>query len=940
MRLTALLLSIFVVVLFLTGCQKKSELKIDFEKYTLANGLEVILHTDKSDPIASVAVVYHVGSNRELKGRTGFAHLFEHMLFQESQHVGQDQFFKKIQGSGGTLNGFTFEDGTGYYEVVPKNALEMAMWLESDRMGWLLSTVTDEALLNQKDVVQNEKRFRVDNRPYGHTNYIIHKLLYPENHPYNWQVIGELEDIGNATRDDVVDFYKKWYGPNNATLVIAGDLDIPQTKEWVEKYFGEIKRGEETTDPKPQHVSLDKTKRVSFEDNFASSAELNMVFPTVEQYTDDSYALDLLTDLLSDGKKAPFYKVIVEEKKLAPRAYAYVNPMEITGQVRFNVRAFPGKNLQEIEDAVFEALARFEAESFTEADLNRIKAKSETNFYNGISSILSKSFQLAFYNEYAGSPGYVTKDIERKLAVTKEDIMRVYNTYIKDKNYVLTSFVPKGKLELSAKDCELFPLKEEKIDIAGLNAAQEEKGEKAEVEKIPTEFDRSVEPKKGAAPALNLPDVWTHTFSNGLKMYGIVHDELPLVQYSLTVNGGMLLDKPEKIGVANLISDMMMEGTANKTPLELEETIDGLGANVNMFTGKQSIGLTANMLKSRTTDVAKIVEEIITQPRWDEKEFARIKTETIEAINRQKSDPGSVARNVWAKLLYKDHILSNNTYGSEGSVENISIDDLKNFYTENFSPSVSYITIVGSVSKDEAIKLFSPLEEKWQAKEVTFAEYALPEPVTKKQLYFVDIPGAKQSQIYVGKLALKYTDADYYPSYVMNYNLGGSFNSNVNMILREEKGYTYGARSGFSGTEYPGPFAASSAVRSNATGESVKIFKDEIDSYRNGITEDELAFTKNALIQSNARRFETFGGLLGMLKNIARYNLPHNYMRDREEIVTNMTLENHKDLANKYLQTENMIFLVVGDAATQKSSVEKLGLGKAISLDKDGNVLN
>jgi len=939
MRLIVHLLSLIVLVLFLAACQKKSELKIDFEKYTLANGLEVILHTDKSDPIASVAVVYHVGSNRETKGRTGFAHLFEHMLFQESQHVSQDQFFKKIQGSGGTLNGFTFEDGTGYYEVVPKNALEMAMWLESDRMGWLLSTVTDEALINQKDVVQNEKRFRVDNRPYGHTSYIIHKLLYPENHPYNWQVIGELEDIGNATREDVVDFYKKWYGPNNATLVIAGDLDIPQTKEWVEKYFGEVKRSEDTVDPKPQHVTLNETKRASFEDNFASSAELSMVFPTIQQYTDDSYALDLLTDLLSDGKKAPLYKVLVEEKKLAPNARAFVNQMEMTGQLVFRVRAFPDKSLQDVEDAVFEALSRFESEGFSQADLDRIKAKSETNFYNGISSILSKSFQLAFYNEYAGSPGYVTKDIERKLAVSKEDILRVYNTYIKGKNYILTSFVPKGKIDLAAKDCEPFPLKEEKIDIAGLSKGQNE-GETEEVEKIPTLFDRSIEPEKGPAAALNLPDVWTHTFSNGLKMFGIVQAELPLIQYNISIKGGMLLDNPEKIGVANLISDMMMEGTANKTPIELEEAIDGLGANLNMYTSKQSISLTANMLKSRSEQVAKIVEEIITQPRWDEKEFDRVKSETIEAINRRKSDPSAVARNVWAKLLYGNHIMANNTYGSGESVESISIDDLKNFYTQNISPSVSYITIVGSVSKQEAINLFSSLEEKWAAKEVDITEYAIPEVPAKKQLYFVDIPGAKQSQIYVGKLSLKYTDNDYYPAYVMNYNLGGSFNSNINMILREEKGFTYGARSGFSGSEIPGPFAASSAVRSNATGESVKIFKDEIDSYRKGITEEELSFTKNALIQSNSRRFETFGGLLGMLNNIARYNLPNDYMRSREEIVNNMTLDQHKQLAEKYLQTENMLFFVVGDGSTQKAEVEKLGLGKAITLDKDGNKLN
>ncbi|MCG8603800.1 insulinase family protein, partial [bacterium] len=247
-RILAALLVVFVLALI--GCSaKQTSLTIDFEKYTLDNGLEVILHEDRSDPIVSVAVLYHVGSNREEKGRTGFAHLFEHMLFQESQHVGQDQFFRKIQDAGGTLNGFTFWDGTGYFEIVPNNALEMALWLESDRVGWLLSTVTQEAFENQQDVVQNEKRQRVDNRPYGHTSYVIHKNLYPEDHPYNWQVIGSFEDLKNATLEDVRSFYKKWYNPNNATLVIAGDFDVVQTKEWVQKYFGEIKSAAAVADP-------------------------------------------------------------------------------------------------------------------------------------------------------------------------------------------------------------------------------------------------------------------------------------------------------------------------------------------------------------------------------------------------------------------------------------------------------------------------------------------------------------------------------------------------------------------------------------------------------------------------------------------------------------------------------------------------------------------
>ena len=275
--------ALFAAFLFVNVSAQKS-FKLDYEKYTLKNGLEVILHEDKSDPIAAVSIIFHVGSNRETPGRTGFAHLFEHILFQESQHVPQDQYFKLIQGNGGTLNGGTWSDGTIYFESVPSNALELVLWLESDRMGFLLPTVSYDAFQNQQNVVQNEKRQNYDNRPYGHTSYVIGKLLYPEGHPYNWTTIGALEDLQNAALKDVHDFYTKWYGPNNATLVVAGDFDTDQTKEWIEKYFGEIKSSTPVDPLKPMRITLNDWKRASYEDNFAQSPELNMLFPTVEQF--------------------------------------------------------------------------------------------------------------------------------------------------------------------------------------------------------------------------------------------------------------------------------------------------------------------------------------------------------------------------------------------------------------------------------------------------------------------------------------------------------------------------------------------------------------------------------------------------------------------------------------------------------------------------------
>ncbi|MCH7755989.1 insulinase family protein, partial [candidate division KSB1 bacterium] len=851
-----------ILFLFTTGFAQNSKLKIDYEKYNLKNGLEVILHDDKSDPIVSVAILYHVGSNREIAGRTGFAHLFEHMLFQESQHVGQDQLGKKIDDAGGDWNGGTWKDGTVYYEVIPKNALEMALWLEADRMGWLLSTVTQEAFENQQDVVQNEKRQRTDNRPYGHTSYVIDKNIYPEGHPYNWQTIGSFEDLKNATLQDIRNFFVKWYGPNNATLVIAGDYDKAETKEWVEKYFGEIKPSPKQPDPVPMPVSLAETKLVFHEDNFAKSPEINMVFPTERQFIKDSYALDLLGELLSDGKKAPLYKVLVEEKKLAPSVSAFQDENEIAGVFKVRVRTFPGKNLTEVKNAIMEAFAKFEQDGFTEKDLGRIKAKIETNFYNEISSILSKSFQLAIYNEYTGSPDFITEDLQNSLDVTKEDVWRVYKKYIKDKPHLVTSFVPKGKTDLVAEGSERFPVVEEAIVAKTDKVAIQSD---VVVEKIPSNFDRSIEPEKGPAPGLTLPTVWQDELTNKLRIYGIEHNELPLIQFSITLKGGLLLDDPNKVGVANLMKDIMMEGTKNRTPVELEESIDNLGARINMSTARESIVIRANMLASKFDDVYKLVEEILLEPRWDEKEFERIKRQTIETINRQQVRPRTVATNVFNKLIYgENHILSNSTLGTPESVEKITIEDLKNFYASNFSPSVSYVVIVGNISQKKAISAFKSFEKKWGAKEVKFAKYPEPSAVTKSQLYFVDVPKAKQSEIRIGYLSLAFTDADYYPATVMNYKLGGSFSGFLNLILREEKGYTYGARSRFNGSYHRGPFVASSAVKSNTTFESMEIFKDELTKYRQGISAEDLAFTKNALIKSNARRFETLGALMSM----------------------------------------------------------------------------
>lgn len=912
----------------------ETKLSIDFEKYQLENGLEVVLHQDKSDPIVSLAIQYGVGSNREKTGRTGFAHLFEHMLFQESENVPQDQFFKKIQDAGGTLNGGTWKDGTIYYEIVPNNALETVLWLESDRMGFLINTVTESAFYNQQEVVQNEKRQRVDNNPYGHTSWVIDKNLYPEGHPYNWQVIGELVDLQNATIDDVKEFYNSYYGPNNATLVLAGDFETEDAKALIKKYFGEINPKEEVAKLEPQPITLSKTKRLFHEDNFATAPQLNMVWPTPQQYKEDAYALDFLAELISNGKKAPLYQVLVKDKNLTSRTTAYNNSQELAGEFYITITANNGVNLNEVETGIFEAFKILEIEGVSDRDIERIKSGLETNFYNGIGSVLGKSFQLAQYNVFAGDPGFITTDIENIKKVTKEDVMRVYEKYIKNKPFIMTSFVPKGQLTLVTENSTKAPVIEEKISE---NIAKTIESSKEKISKTPSNFDRSVEPSQGISPKLNIPSSWTTTLGNGMKVYGIEQNEIPTVNFSLVMEGGHLLDDINKNGVANLMTDIMMEGTANKTPLELEEEIEMLGARINMYTTRESIVISANCLVRNFDETLALVEEILLEPRWDEEEFSRIKIKTINEIKRSDANPNVVAGRVYNKILYgENHIFSYPISGTVASVEAITIEDLKTFYYKNFSPSISNFHIVGAITELDSKNNLASIGKKWAAKEVVIPSYLAENNRDKASLYFVDIPGAKQSVLNIGYISMARTDKDFYSAEVMNYKLGGSFSGNVNLILREEKGYTYGARTGFNGSKIKGTFKASSSVRTNTTGESVSIFKEQIADYKNGISQEDLDFTKNAMIKSNARRFETQFSLLGMLQEMSTYNLPVDYIAKEEALISAMTLEQHKDLANKYLDESKMAYVIIGDAATQFSQFKDMGFDEVMLMSKEG----
>ncbi|WP_029034987.1 M16 family metallopeptidase [Salinimicrobium terrae] len=908
--------------------------EVDFETFTLDNGLKVIFHIDRSDPVVAVALTSHVGSAREKEGRTGFAHLFEHLLFLESENLGKgglDKLSAQIGGSG--ANGSTSRDRTNYFQTVPNDALEKMIWAEADKLGYFINTVTEPVLAKEKQVVKNEKRQRVDNRPYGHTQYVIDQNLYPEGHPYSWQVIGSLEDLQNATLADVKEFFNQWYVPNNVVLTVAGDFDPAQAKQWVEKYFGEIKRGPEIKNLAKQPANLEQTKKLYYEDNFARLPELTIAWPSVPSYQEDSYALEVLANYLSDGKNAPFYKELVADQKLTSNVQMYNYTSELAGQLMLQVRAYDGKDLDSVYDAVQETFAKFEAEGISEKDLKRIKAGQETTFYNGLSSVLGKGFQLAQYEIFANDPEMINKEINYLLAVTPQDVMRVYEKYIKNKPFVATSFVPEEQTELALENSQLAQVEEEEIVMGAEQNFDLE--DEVTYQRTPSSFDRTVEPPYGDTPQVKVPGIWEEQLKKGVEIYGITNNEVPLVQFMLEIKGGMLLEDPSKIGVSNLLANLMTKGTRDRSPEELEEAIELLGASIWVNATDENLVISGSTLSKNFDETMTLVQEILLEPRWDEEEFGLAKQQVVSRIQQQKASPNTIASNEFKKLIYgTNHILSHDNLGTEETVAQITLEDLKNYYNSNLSPDLASFLVVGDIERETAVAEVENITEDWSVKNVIFKDLPQVTAPESSQVYFYDVPGAKQSILHIGYPALAETDEEFFPATVMNYRLGGgSFASQLTQELREGKGYTYGIRSGFNGSTYKGPFLISSGVRSNITYEAVDLIKEIVDNYPENFYEEDLEVTKGFMIKSNARKFETLSSKLQMLREISNYNRPKDYILKQEETVRNITVPEIRTLAQKYVDPDKMYYLIVGDAATQLDRLEDLGFGKPILLN-------
>nr|WP_306442168.1 pitrilysin family protein [Odoribacter splanchnicus] len=925
---------VWIGMLLIVACQGEKDFSLPYEKFVLDNGLQVVLHEDKSDPIVSVAIQYHVGSAREKPGKTGFAHLFEHMLFQRSEHLGRNEFFKKIGELGGSFNGATGPDGTVYYETVPRDALEKVLWMESDRMGFFINTVTRKGLEREIDVVSNEKR-QNENRPFGQSNGMMLKQFYPEGHPYRWPVIGSIADLHGVTVDDIKQFYRKYYAPNNATLVVAGDFDRREVEAMIRKYFGEIPAREEVEPVRPIPVQLEKTSKYVLEDRFANAPGLEMNFSGAEQFHPDAYPLRILALLLSYGKNAPFYKVLVEDNKLASYVNVASSSLELSGQVSVSVKAYKETDLNTVYRGIQEAFERFEQEGIRDNDLERMKIMQETMLYNVMMSLESKTQALARNNVFAGRPDQMVIDLAHYQAVTKEEVMRVYRKYVRGKHFVALSTVPQGQTSLALTGSVVVRPDEDSPVGQKLVADEGAVTDDDPYEYTPSVFDRSVEPPLLAnTPESAMPPVWTGEMSNGMKVKGMAYTELPVVQFAVYLNSGMLCEPKGKSGLARLTAAVLNCGTRTKTPEELEVALGLLGARVSFGVSTERMQLSGSCLKKNFPQVLRLVEEMLLEPRWDETALELARKRMIGNIRQSSTEPKVLARHVFRQMMYgPENVLSNSALASEKEVAAITMEDIKTFYKTHIVPGQATFDFVGGYEKKEVMKFLQPLARTWTTGGASQERLNLNFMAPQAKVYFVDYPGAKQSYILLGCPAMPKASNDYYPAKMVNQLLGASSNALLFDVLRLQHGYTYGAYSFFDCGKYANEFRATSSVQAAYTLEAMQLFKSCISTYGEQFTEQSLVKTKDAMFKENAAAFEMPDARLDLLSEMTVDGLPVDDLKRQEQLLKRMTLPEAKACIRNWLDYDRMFFVVVGDAASQLDRIRKSGLGEVKVVD-------
>ena len=912
---------------------------IPFSKYRLENGLTVILHEDHSDPLVHVDVSYHVGSDREEPGRSGFAHFFEHMMFEGSANVGQGDLSRIVSNAGGTLNGTTNSDRTNYYETVPVNQLEIALWLEADRMGLLLEAVDQEKFEIQRETVKNERGQRVDNRPYGRTSETMMKNLYPAGHPYSWPVIGWIEDLDAASVDDLKRFFLRWYGPNNATLAVGGDIDKEQTLRWIAKYFGPIPGGPEVEPIPKQPAQLSRDRYVTLEDNIHLPA-IAMLFPTVYYAHEDEAPLDAAAKILGQGRASLLYQRLVQTGR-AVSAHVSHACRELACEMAFIVVQNPasGETLTEMEAAIRETLVEFAEREVTDDDLQKFTAGFESGRIFGMQSVSGKVGALVFSELYSGDPKTVMDDLERYSSVSREDVSRVFKQYIEGRPAVVLSVVPNGKTSLAAREQNYVAEPAVRsmpptVSPPGLNQ------ESPVLRNFTDDFDRSVQPVPGTNPVVGLPPIRDTRLANGVRLLAVPNKETPTIVINAVFSIGQRDEPRGKAGLASMTAAMMREATQKHSAAEFSEALERIGASVGVSSGQYQTSVSLNVLSKHLDEGMALMMERILLPAFTETDFNRIKSQRMESLlQARKSGPSLAGRAIGAVLAGPEHPLSYPGGGLPSTLENISLEDVKAFYAAHIPAHLEAVLVSTSLPQDDIMDSIQGLAELEISEAYREPIEALPE-ITGRTVYLVNKKDAAQSSLRVAHPSIRY-DAlgDFYLASLMNFNLGGTFDSRINLNLREDKAYTYGARSGFSGGPELGSFRVSSEVNKGATAASITEIITELENYSSaGMTQDEYKYMQNAIGQRDALRYETPGAKLGLLSQIMRYELPLDYRRQQQLLLMETDRETLNNLAPKLIDPDNLAIVVVGDSEIIRPELEQLGM-PVILLDEDGKLI-
>jgi len=909
-RMTAVLVALFLSMpVQMVRAQSVEGSEIPFEKFVLDNGLTLIVHEDHKAPIVAVNVWYHVGSKNERSGKTGFAHLFEHLMFNGSENY-NDDYFKILQPLGATdLNGTTSNDRTNYFQTVPTSALDVVLWMESDRMGHLAGAIDQEKLDEQRGVVQNEKRQR-ENQPYGRVFNRIFENAYPTGHPYSWSVIGAMEDLDAASLEDVHEWFGAYYGAANAVIVLAGDIDGETARQKVELYFGDIPAGPPVTRQDVWIAPRAGSRRVSIEDR-VPQAQVYKVWNVPGWGSEEAIELGLLGRVLASGKNSRLNERLVYNEQVASRVSARVQELELGSLFTITVTAMPGQDLHAIEVALDEELERLLSEGPTEDELAIAQTQYRAGFIRGVERIGGfggKSDVLARNEVFAGDPGYYETRLRVNAEARPEDVRQTAVDWLSDGAFVL----------------EVHPYSEGQVMASAV--------------------DRSRLPAAGTPPAADFPEIERARMANGLKVLFARRNAVPVVEFRMMVDAGSASDFWSAAGTASLAMGMLDEGTDSRTALEISEELQRLGARLGTATSLDGSNVTLSALRENLDRSVDLFADVILNPSFPRGDFERLQRQALAGIQQESIRPRAMARRVLPKLMYGDghpYALSLTGSGTIASVSALTADDLDRFHGMWFKPNNARLLVVGDATMDEVMALAEAVFGGWEPGDVPDQTLPTVGQQSSQTVYIMDRPDAIQSEIFAGFLIPPRSDPDDLAISTMNTVLGGNFTARVNMNLREDKRWSYGARTQIIATRGQRPFLVQAPVQSDKTTESVKELVSELRDIvgERPVTSAERDRVIRGRTLTLPGRWETNGAVLASIAEMEQFGLPDDHFDTLADRLGGITVEQLNAAARRVIQPEGVIWVIVGDKASIEEGLRGLNLGPVYEIDADGNVM-